>query len=104
MRPRLACRVTTNARHGMTEALDYVTEQFGAGARHRALDRIERAIAHLAAYPASGHCRSDLTQNPHVRFWQVSPLLIAYREADGQLEILFVERTERDWHALLRDT
>jgi plasmid stabilization system protein ParE len=55
----------------------------------------------LAESPGVGHVREDITQNESVLFWSVRPSLIAYRRAADVVEILFVERGERDWDRLL---
>jgi plasmid stabilization system protein ParE len=46
--------------------------------------------------------RADLTKDPRIRFWAVGPSLIAYRSVADAVEILFVERGDRDWRRLLR--
>jgi hypothetical protein len=38
-----------------------------------------------------------------VLFWSVAPTLIAYRRRGDGVEVLFIERAERDWRRLLHD-
>ena len=97
-------RLTPRARDGLRDILDYVDTEFGHAVAERVLDRLVDAFAMLGANPGVGHRRDDLTSNDRVRFWSVGPTLIAYRAADGAaVEILIVERGERDWERLLKD-
>lgn len=51
----------------------------------------------LALQPQLGHRRDDLCRDDRIRFWTVGPTLIAYRQAKGGVEVLFIERAELDW-------
>jgi plasmid stabilization system protein ParE len=62
---------------------------------------LQHALELLAAQPGSGHFRSDLTSDRTIRFWSVGPTLIAYRVRPGRIEILLIERGDRDWRRLL---
>jgi plasmid stabilization system protein ParE len=95
-------RLTPKAAEGFRRIVHYVDEQFGTQVAERVVDELERAFEQLAANPAMGHCREDLTKEEDVRFWSVGPTLIAYRERPGCLEVLFAERGELDWENLLR--
>lgn len=75
----------------------------GVRVAERVLDGLEAAFELLATNPGTGHRREDLTADEHVRFWSVGPSLIAYRRANDVIEILFVERGERDWERLLEE-
>ena len=55
------------------------------------LDTLEDAFEHLAAMPAMGHRREDLTERP-VKFWPVFSYLIVYDPATTPLQIIAV------WH------
>ena len=56
----------------------------------------------LAANPGVGHRRDDLTNDDRVRFWSVGPTLIAFRaESRDALEVLMVERGDKDWERIL---
>ncbi|MCI5065263.1 type II toxin-antitoxin system RelE/ParE family toxin [bacterium] len=94
-------RLTPQARDGFRRILTYVEEEFGSRVAERVLDDLEAAFATLAASPGLGHLRTDITPNENVRFWPVGPSLIAYRDKPGAIEILFIERGDRDWRAML---
>jgi len=79
-----------------------------ARVRQRALD--EGIPSHsagpferLTRRPRIGRTRRDLTGDRRIRFWAVGPSLIAYRLVDDEVEVLLVERGERDWEKLLGD-
>lgn len=94
-------RLTPRARSGLRSILEYVEGRFGVRVAERVLDELEAAFEQLAQSPGVGHLREDITSKEQVRFWSVKPSLIAYRLVDGVVEILFVERGERDWEKLL---
>jgi plasmid stabilization system protein ParE len=97
-------RLTPRARQGLTEILEYVAREFGTDAAETALDRLVAAFELIALQPGIGHVRGDITDNGAVRFWSVPPTLIAYRAGADLVEILMVERGERDWPQLLGDS
>jgi len=95
-------RLTPRARCGVGEILGYVEREFGAGVAADTLERIVAAFDLIAACPAIGHLREDITRDRSIRFSPVGPSLIAYRSGGpGQVEVLFVERGERDWERML---
>lgn len=94
-------RLTRQARAGFLGILESVERDFGVLVAERVLDRIEAAFGLLAENPDIGHAREDLTADGLVQFWAVGPTLIAYRQGDDGLEVLMVERGERDWGSLL---
>jgi plasmid stabilization system protein ParE len=98
-----AYRLTPRAAEGFRGIADYVDEHFGAAVAARVVDELEHAFEQLAANPGIGHRREDLTANEAVRFWNVGPTLIAYRDRPQWLEILFVERGGIDWESFLRE-
>ena len=57
----------------------------------KVLDTLEEAFEQLAAMPAMGHRREDLTERP-VKFWPVFSYLIVYDPATTPLQIIAV------WH------
>ncbi len=69
----------------------------------RALTDISSAFEQLAKNPGIGHLREDLTPHRHIKFWSVGPSLIAYRNAEKYIEILFIERATRDWKLLMEE-
>jgi plasmid stabilization system protein ParE len=79
----------------------YVESRFGVDVAERVLEDIESACERLAANPGVGHRRDDLTRDDRIRFWPVGPTLIAYRAEPELLEVLSVERGDRDWRSLL---
>ena len=96
-------RLTPEARAGFHRILDYVEAQFGLRIAERVLNRLVAAFERLASSPGLGRRREELTDDASIRFWSDSPSVIAYRVVDDVVEILFVERGERDWHGLLRE-
>lgn len=96
-------RLTPNARAGLLQAVALAQERFGRAEAERVLNALERAFERLAEHPEIGHRREDLTGKRSVKFWSVGPTLLAYRlDATQRVEVLFVERAERDWAPLLR--
>lgn len=96
-------RLTPQARTGLRNILEYVERRFGVRVAERVLDKLVAAFEQIAESPGSGHVREDITTNEQVRFWTVKPSLIAYREVESGVEVLFVERGGRDWEKLLED-
>lgn len=94
--------LTPKARAGLRNILEYVDHQFGGRVAEQVLERLVAAFEFLAARPGAGHRREDLTGDERIRFWTVGPTLIAYRAGiQGIVEILLVERGERDWERLI---
>ena len=95
-------RLTPKAREGLHGIVEYVVGRFGARAAEAALDRLIAAFELLAENPGAGHRRDELSQDERIRFWSVGPTLIAYRAGSQDLiEVLFVERGDRDWEQIL---
>jgi toxin ParE1/3/4 len=94
-------RLTPRARKGLEEILTYVADEFGARVAEAVLERHVAAFERLAESPGIGHVREDITKDAAVRFWPVGPSLVAYRGGPDGVEILFVERGERDWGRIL---
>ena len=95
-----AYRLTPRAREGLRDILECVHASFGDAVAERVLDQLEEAFVMLAESPGAGHRREDITSDDRIRFWSVGPTLIAYRPTqDSNVEILIVERGERDWEA-----
>jgi plasmid stabilization system protein ParE len=93
--------LTPRARDGLRATLEYVTQRFGARVAEEILENFVIAFDRLAENPGIGHHREELTRDEEIRFWTVGPSLLAYRQRPGlPLEILFVERAERDWSRL----
>ena len=93
-------RLTPRAQRGFKDILDYVEREFGLRIAEEVLDRLQAALESLGANPGRGRVRQDITGDERVRFLSVGPSLIAYRLAEDVVEILFVERGERDWRGL----
>lgn len=95
-------RLTPLARQGLAEILDYVEREFGGAVAEAVLERIGSALETVAANPDIGAHRPEITDDETIRFWSVAPSVIAYRQKGDVVEILFVERGERDLGRLLR--
>jgi antitoxin ParD1/3/4/toxin ParE1/3/4 len=93
-------RLTPRARQGLAEILEYVAREFGTDAAEAVLDRLVAAFDLIASQPGVGHVREDITDDRAIRFWSVAPALIAYRTGADAVEILIVERGDRDWPQL----
>lgn len=89
-------RLTPRARIGLRGTLEHVEGRFGASIAERVLDEFEGAFVKPAENPEVGHAREDLSGDDRVRFWSVAPTLIADRSIEGVVEVLFVERGDRD--------
>lgn len=96
-------KLTPVARRGLRETYFYVKHAFGIDVAETVVEKILAAFHRLAANPAMGHSRGDLTLVEDVRFWPVGPTLIAYRHRGNTVEVLLVERANRDWPALIND-
>jgi len=98
-------RLTPCARNGLRRVLEYVDLRFGVLVAERVLEQLVSAFECIAETPGIGHRREDLTLDDRIRFWPVGPSLIAYRiRAAEPVEILFVERGERDWRQVLQES
>ncbi len=93
--------LTPQAREGLRNILEYVEREFDVRVAERVLDKLEAAFELVAESPGIGHRREDLTADERVQLWSVGPTLIAYRAAADVIEILFIERGEKDWGKLL---
>lgn len=90
-------RLTPLAREGLARIVLYAEARFGGEVAGRVLLELSEAFDLLAASPAIGHSRQDLTPDSRIRFWSVGPSLIAYRSSVHGLEVLLVERGAIDW-------
>ena len=95
-------RLTSKARAGLFAIVAYVDENFGEDLTDRVLDRLLSTFRSLVEHPGLGHRREDLTLDDSIRFRSLGPTLVAYRRVGVDIEILFVERGERDWEAMLQ--
>jgi plasmid stabilization system protein ParE len=95
--------LTPKAEEGLLRIALYLEQHFGPQVTDDALRRLENAFSDLALMPGIGHTREDITADPSIRFWSVSPTLIAYRRGHPLLEVLFIERGEMDWTQVLRE-
>lgn len=94
--------LTPQARTGFQNIVDCVEDRFGARAAERVLDRLLDTFERLAESPGIGQHREDLTSDDRIRFWSVGPTLIAYRSVGDSIQILIIERGERDWEQLMK--
>lgn len=96
-------KLTPVARRGLRETYSYVKRAFGIDVAETVVEKIFDALQRLAANPGMGHSREDLIPARGVRFWSVGPTLIAYRRRGETVEVLLVERSNRDWPSLIHD-
>ena len=78
----------------IAEALIYLDAESPAAA-DKLQSELIKTFEHLAAWPESGHRRSDLTPQS-VRFWKSGRYLIVYRVANRIVQIVAVLHASRD--------
>ena len=93
-RARLQYELSPESIQDIAEALIYLDAESPAAADKLQAELI-KAFEHLAAWPESGHRRSDLTPQP-VRFWAAGHYLIVYRVAGHCVQIVAVLHASRD--------
>ena len=98
MTPRFV--LSPEAAADLREIVDFIAEDSPAAAR-RFLTKLREEIGRVAAHPAIGHLRKDLTDRP-LRFWPVARYLVIYRQdSEAPVEIVRVLHGARDVAALL---
>ena len=70
-------------------------------AAERLIDEFFETFEQLAAWPKTGHMRTDLTPKD-VRFWPVGSYLIVYREHSAGIQIVAVLHGSRDVPSVLQ--
>ena len=88
-------RLSQHAKEGLGRSLLYVERSFGKDTARDVRDRYRAAFRRIAQNPEIGHRRDDLPSE--IRLWTVGPGVVAYQFRDGWVEILAVERAERNW-------
>ena len=71
-----------------------------AEAAERVIDQFFEAFEQLAAWPKTGHVRTDLTSKS-VRFWPVGSYLVVYRDHSDSIQIVAVLHGSRDVPSVL---
>ena len=94
-------RFTTEAEAQLAEIVDFIAVDSEDAAR-RVLTGIHEALDKLAAMPAMGHLREDLTERP-LKFWGVYSYLIVYDPASSPLSVIAILRGARDVEQILKD-
>ena len=69
-------------------------------AAERVIDQFFETFEHLAAWPKTGHVRTDLTSK-NVRFWPVGSYLVVYRDHSDGVQIVAVLHGSRDVPSVL---
>ena len=69
-------------------------------AAERLIDQFFEAFEQLAAWPKTGHARTDLTLKS-VRFWPVDSYLVVYRGYSDGVQIVAVLHGSRDVPSIL---
>jgi toxin ParE1/3/4 len=96
-----ACVLTPLAEEDLDEVLSFLAAEDPQAAL-RLLHKLESAFELLAAYPAAGHRRLDLSRNKRLRFWPVASHLVIYLQGSTPLRVVRILRGDRDVYALLR--
>lgn len=91
--------LTSEARANVEEILVYVEQEFGADVADRVFDDLYRAFRLIGEHPEIGRSRPELWPLPYL-FWPVGPALVAYRADSVPVQIVAVDRAERDWPRL----
>jgi plasmid stabilization system protein ParE len=71
-----------------------------AEAAERVIDQFFEAFEQLAAWPKTGHVRTDLTSKS-VRFWPLGSYLVVYRDHSASIQIVAVLHGSRDVPSVL---
>lgn len=90
------------ARDDLLSIWEYVADQSGVPAADKLTAQFKAAFRRLARTPNIAHARADLI-DPGVRFYAVHRFLIAFRVANGQLQVLRIVHGARDLAWLLTD-
>jgi plasmid stabilization system protein ParE len=69
-------------------------------AADRVIDQFFETFEQLAAWPKTGHVRTDLTSK-NVRFWPVGSYLVVYRDHSDGVQIVAVLHGSRDVPSVL---
>jgi len=69
-------------------------------AAERVIDQFFETFEQLAAWPKTGHMRTDLTSK-NVRFWPVGSYLVVYRDHSDGVQIVAVLHGSRDVPSVL---
>jgi plasmid stabilization system protein ParE len=69
-------------------------------AAERVIDQFFETFEQLAAWPKTGHVRTDLTSK-NVRFWPVGSYLVVYRDHSDGVQIVAVLHGSRDVPSVL---
>jgi plasmid stabilization system protein ParE len=93
-------RLSPEAAQDVIDIYEYIAQD-SADAAERVRAEICDAILGLAAMPAKGHRREDLTNQP-VLFWPVRSFQIIYRPKSRPLEIIAVLHGKRNIKRVLR--
>jgi antitoxin ParD1/3/4/toxin ParE1/3/4 len=80
----------------------YIQSQSSAELADRVESVIREKIAFLAANPAAGHFRRNLTDQ-NVKFFPVYSYLIVYRPESTPLQVVSILHGRRDLERLLKD-
>jgi plasmid stabilization system protein ParE len=90
------------ARVDMEEIEVYYAEKGGVAVAERMMGIFADTFRFLARTPGAGHRRSDLTDDPAMRFWTVRDYLVIYVAAARPIEIVAVMRGSRNVAAALK--
>ena len=70
-------------------------------AAERVIDQLFQTFEQLAAWPKTGHMRTDLTSKK-VLFWPTGSYLIVYRDSSDAIQIIAVLHGSRDVPSVLQ--
>jgi plasmid stabilization system protein ParE len=93
------CELSPEALNDLQIIRDFIAIDSGEAAE-RTVDQFFDAFEQLAAWPKTGHLRTDLTSK-NVRFWTVGSYLIVYRDHSGGIQIVAVLHGSRDVPSVL---
>jgi plasmid stabilization system protein ParE len=96
-----AYQLTPLAEQDVRDIVLYVAAEFGRVRAELVRREFLTTFRRLAERPEIGRHRPELWPEPY-RFWPLGPSLVAYRRAEGRIQIVRVARASRDWPALRR--
>ena len=95
--------LTSDAERDLEEIFDYIAEHQSPGAANHVLDRVEKSISSLVAFPERGSFPKELLALGIRDYRQVffKPYRLIYRVIDRQVVIYLIVVGRRDMQALL---
>ena len=88
--------LTLRARFDLAAIVEHVSSQSGDRPAESVVLELRKCFQFLAENPGVGHERSDLTEDPAVRFWTSFPYLVAFVAEEQPLAIVGIVHGARE--------